>query len=279
MTSQRSPRETNSRPKQLKGKKSLGQNFLVDHSVIDRIISAFAPKDDDVVLEIGPGHGALTDHLIDRVERLYALEFDSALARRLESQFADRSNFTVLEDDALAVDFGLVSAAVGRPLRLIANLPYNVSTAILQRLFDVPGVFSDCVLMFQREVVDRITASPGTKDRGYLTVLTEAYFDVERLFDVPPTAFQPAPKIWSSVVRLTSKRDIPIDPESFRHLASVSFAQKRKTIYNNLRTAVPAAAELLTASDIDPGRRAETLTGEEWTRLVRSFADHGAVED
>lgn len=254
----------------LKGKRSLGQNFLVDRSVIERIIEAFDPKAEDVVLEIGPGYGALTERLVDKVGKLSALEFDRSLARMLREKFNSRSTFTLIEDDALHIDFtNLVSGS--EKLKLIANLPYNISTAILQRLFEVPNLFSECLLMFQKEVVDRIAAPAGTRDRGYLTVMTSAYFSVERLFDVAPGAFQPTPKIWSSVVRLTPVSSPPAHPDSFRHLVGISFAQKRKTILNNLKTQVPNADKLLIASQIDPKRRAESLQLEEWERLVDAF--------
>lgn len=251
-------------------KRSLGQNFLVDPNIVDRIIDAFDPRPEDTVLEIGPGHGALTEKLVDRVDKLFALEFDNRLARLLREKISDRANFAVVEDDALTIDFRSLSSP-GYKLRLIANLPYNISTAVLQRLFEFPDVFSDCVLMFQREVVERITARPGTKERGYLTVLTEAYFSVEYLFDVPPGAFRPVPKVWSSVVRLRPKAETPADPAAFRELVSVAFGQKRKTILNNLKSKYPDAEGVLRASEIEPARRAESLELVEWLRLVRSI--------
>src|SRR5688572_27311598 len=170
-------------------KRSLGQNFLVDTAIIEKIVAAVHPTENDRILEIGPGRGALTAKLLEQVEKLFALEFDRDLAPLLREKFATDSRFELIEDDALSFDFRTLVTDGGN-VRLVANLPYNISTAILQRLFDYPDVFSDCVLMFQREVVERLAALPGTTDRGYLTVLTEAYFDVERLFDVPPTAFR-----------------------------------------------------------------------------------------
>ena len=251
-------------------KRSLGQNFLVDPNIVDRIIDAFDPRADDAVLEIGPGRGALTEKLASRVGKLFALEFDRQLAQLLREKMSDSQNFAVVEDDALAIDFrGLASP--GDKLRLIANLPYNISTAVLQRLFEFQDVFSDCVLMFQREVVNRITAPPGTKERGYLTVLTEAYFSVEYLFDVPPDAFRPAPKVWSSVVRLRPKAETPADPVAFRELVSAAFGQKRKTILNNLKAKFPDAESVLRASEIEPARRAESLELAEWFRLIRAI--------
>ncbi len=251
-------------------KKSLGQNFLVDDGFILKIVASFNPGGADIVLEIGPGRGALTEELVDRAGKVYALEFDDNLAEMLRENFRDRSNFTVIKDDALTVDFsGLVTD--GQKLRLIANLPYNISTAVLQRLFDFPDVFTDCVLMFQREVVDRITARPGTKDRGYLTVLTEAYFDSERLFDVPPTAFKPVPQVWSSVVRLVPHKRALANDANFRQLVGAAFVHKRKTILNNLKSRYADAERSLTSSGIEPNRRAETLSIDEWLRLASSL--------
>ena len=253
-----------------RAKRSLGQNFLVDGSVAERIVAALAPVRDDIILEIGPGQGALTERLIDRAGRVIALELDRELATLLRKQFAGRESFQLIENDALEIDFGQLVTPPDR-LRLIANLPYNISTAILQRLFDEPATFSDAVLMFQREVVERITAAPGTKERGFLTVLTELYFAVERLFDVPPTAFRPRPKVWSSVVRLTPKEAGTVDAPAFREMLSTAFAQKRKTILNNLKVRFGNADDILSQAGIDSGRRAETLTLDEWNRLFEAL--------
>ena len=249
-----------------RAKRSLGQNFLVDRRVVDRIMAGFAPTAGDIVVEIGPGQGALTERLIGRVKKLYAIEFDSVLAPQLQVRFSDHSEFEVLEDDALTFDLRRL-VPEGHRLRLIANLPYNISTAILQRLFEFADVLSDCVLMFQREVAERITAVPARKDRGYLTVMTELYFDVDHMFDVPPSAFRPVPKVWSSVVRLVPKSTNISDPDPFRKLVAAGFAQKRKTIANNLKALVPDVPARLERAGIDPGRRAETLTIDEWLRL------------
>ena len=251
-------------------KKSLGQNFLVDTQVIDKIVDAFDPKPHDVVLEIGPGHGALTDRLIARAGHVYALEFDRDLVPVLRARFADSENFSLVEGDALEIDFAALRQD-DRKLRLVANLPYNVSTAILQRLFEYPDVFSDCVLMFQREVASRIAAGPGSKERGYLSVMTELYFGSEKLFDVPPDAFRPAPKVWSSVIRLTptGRR---VDSEALTSVLTSSFAQKRKTIGNNLKGRFPNYQTALAHASIDPQRRAETLSLDEWLRLSEAIA-------
>ena len=251
-------------------KRSLGQNFLVDQSVITKIVDALNPGESDVVVEIGPGRGALTEKLVERKAEIYAIELDTELARSLQERFGHLPNVHVVEADALDIDFVKISG--GRKIRLVANLPYNVSTAILQRLFKSANIFEECVLMFQREVVDRIAASPGSKDRGFLSVLTEAYFDVEKLFDVPPTAFRPVPKVWSSVVCLTPCDGHVFDSKALESIVSVSFAQKRKTILNNLKDVLVDAERILTECNIDPKRRAETLTLDEWLRLSAAVA-------
>ncbi|HKP70744.1 MAG TPA: 16S rRNA (adenine(1518)-N(6)/adenine(1519)-N(6))-dimethyltransferase RsmA, partial [Pyrinomonadaceae bacterium] len=253
--------QNKSRPQPF-AKRSLGQNFLVDQGVVNRILDAFAAGKDDAVLEIGPGRGALTEGLVKSAGRVYVIEFDNNLAARLRERFAEAGAFTVIEDDVLKIEFREISS--GGRLRLISNLPYNISTVVLQKLFDYRDVFSDCVLMFQKEVAERITAKPGTKDRGYLSVLTEVYFNVTRLFDVAPGAFHPPPKIWSSVVRLIPTDTVIDRPVEFSKLVAAGFAQKRKTIANNLKTFSPSYGAALDKAMIDGSRRAETLTLDEW---------------
>lgn len=248
-------------------KRSLGQNFLRDLDVVRRIVRALDLQPDDRVVEIGPGQGALTDELLKRAGMVFAIEFDRDLVEELVTRFGQRPNFNLLNADALDFDFRTLHHSEKEHLKLVANLPYNISTPILRRLIAVRDIFSVMVLMFQREVVDRITARPGTRDRGYLTVLVENAFEVERLFDVSPNAFFPIPKVWSSVVRL---RPLGIDgtnDRSLDRLLSVGFAHKRKTILNNLASAFPAAARALDKAAIDPKRRAETLTLAEWKLL------------
>ena len=252
-----------------KAKKSLGQNFLTDPNYIERIARAVSPSRGDIVIEIGPGRGAITEKTLDSGATVIAVELDDRLIAPLNERFGHRDNFHLLHQDALTVDF---SEAVGdrhlaRSVKLVANLPYYISTAILERLSEQREIFDRLVLMFQREVVDRITAPPGSSDRGFLTVLTEMAFDVEKLFDVPPNAFRPVPKVTSSVIGLTPKPRIVENEDEFRRLVSTAFAQKRKTILNNLKLRNSEAQEALNASAIDPKRRAETLTLDEWMHL------------
>ena len=270
MTSDRSRRS--GRPK-----RSLGQNFLIDEGIVERIIKAADIEPGDAVIEIGPGRGALTGSLLEAGARVTAIELDRDLIKPLRERFGRDPDFRVIERDALEVDFRELTAVGDSPVKIVANLPYNISTAILQNLVVQCEMCSALVLMFQREVVERITARPGTSDRGYLTVLVEAAFTVERVTDVPPSAFRPVPKVWSSVVKLTPVSD-PIEPiDKLRILAGAAFAQKRKTILNNLKHVYPLAAELLNNSGIDPRRRAETLDREEWRGLLASLADFETV--
>lgn len=263
----------------MRAKKSLGQNFLVDEGVVSRIVEAFNPRPDETVVEIGPGRGALTARLVERAGRVVAVEFDRDLAELLRGRFRGRANFTLVEADALETDF-CAAVAPSPSGRVVANLPYNVSTAILQRLIAQRGCCPEMVLMLQREVVERITAPPGSGERGYLSVLVEAYCEAEPLFDVAPGAFRPVPKVWSTVARLRARASAPFevgDEESLWKLVGAGFAQRRKTIFNNLRGAPPelralveargGAFALLEGARIEPARRAETLTLEEWARL------------
>lgn len=256
-------------------KKSLGQNFLVDDNYINKIISALNPKENDTIIEIGAGRGALTEKLVESGANIIAIELDRDLIPLLVKDFGENDNFKLVENNALKIDFsalGTPHSALGT--KLVANLPYYISTAILQHLIQYRNEFSELVLMLQREVVERITAEVGNTGRGFLTVLIEAYFRAEKLFDVPPNAFRPVPKIWSSVIRLKPKTENFIEnDEFFREIVSLGFRQKRKTILNNLKNAGEILCKkdlkaLLEKSEIETKRRAETLSLEEWKKMA-----------
>ena len=260
-----------------------GQNFLTDKSIIKRIIEALNPQVDETIVEIGPGRGALTASLIERAGHLIAIEFDRNLIPVLEDTFGTKENFKLVQSDALITDI----CAEIRPAataRVVANLPYNIATAVLQRLIEQRACLKELVLMLQREVVDRITAPPDSADRGYLSVFVEAYCETEKLFDVAPASFRPAPKVWSTVVRLWLRSKIAIEVKDERLLwqvVSAGFAQRRKTILNNLRSAPAPLQEKLKAhggasivlcrAEVDLKRRAETLALDEWGRIVRAL--------
>ncbi|HEV2761597.1 MAG TPA: 16S rRNA (adenine(1518)-N(6)/adenine(1519)-N(6))-dimethyltransferase RsmA, partial [Pyrinomonadaceae bacterium] len=222
---------------------------------------------------------ALTNLLVGRAGRLLVVEFDRELSALLRVMFGGREDFTLIEDDALKVDFcGAIAPAASA--RVVANLPYNVSTAILQRLVEQRACLTELVLMLQREVVERITAPPGSAERGYLSVLVETYCEAEALFDVAPGSFRPVPKVWSTVARLVVRprpRVRVSDEDLLRRVVSAGFAQRRKTILNNLKgapdplrplvSAAGGASAALEAAGVEPYRRAETLSLEEWARL------------
>ena len=263
--------------------KRLGQHFLRDRRTIQRIIQALAPKRDETIVEIGPGTGALTSELVESGSRVVAVEFDRKLAPLLSERFREFPNFKLVMADALTVSFCAEILPVRRA-RLVANLPYNISTAILQRLISQRACFEEMVLMLQREVVERVLAPAGTTDRGFISVLVESYCEAEKLFDVAPGAFRPPPKVWSSVMRLKFRPKIMVDVQNEDLLwatVSAGFAQKRKTMLNNLRHAPDPLQEVLKRNggasivlckaQIDLQRRAETLTVEEWGRITRAM--------
>ena len=263
--------------------KRFGQHFLKDKRTIQRIIDALAPRQDETIIEIGPGTGALTSQLVERAGRVIAVEFDNKLAPFLDQQFNTFANFKLVMADALATDF-CREILPAQQARLVANLPYNISTAILQRLIEQRACVTEMVVMLQREVVERIMAPPGSSNRGFLSVLIEAYCETEKLFDVAPGAFRPPPKVWSSVMRLRFRPQMNTDitdEELLWETVSAGFAQKRKTILNNLRSTSGRLAEslkrnggasiVLCKAGVELRRRAETLTVDEWSQIVRAM--------
>ncbi len=263
--------------------KRLGQNFLRDPRTIDRIVAAFAPRSDETVIEIGPGTGALTSHLVERAGRVIAVEFDKNLTTLIEERFSKNQNFKLLHEDALETDF-CAAIKPAQKARLVANLPYNISTAILQRLIAQRACLNEMVLMLQKEVVERIQAPAGSSGRGYLSVLVEAYCETEKLFDVSPGSFRPQPKVWSSVLQLKFRSQIVVevnDEALLWSVVSAGFRQKRKTILNNLRNATGRLQEVikqnggasivLCKAEVDLQRRAESLSLEEWGRITRAM--------
>jgi 16S rRNA (adenine1518-N6/adenine1519-N6)-dimethyltransferase len=264
-------------------KRRFGQNFLVDQNVVNRIVDAVQPGAGETIVEIGPGRGALTSKLLRQAERLVAIEFDRDLVPQLRTHFGVDSKLELIEADALDVNF----CEVVQPApvaRVVANLPYNIATAILQRLIEQRRCISDLTLMLQREVVERITAAAGSSERGYLSVLVQAYCETEILFDVAPQAFRPVPKVWSTVLRLRVRPRIAVDVKDealLWRVVSAGFAQRRKTILNNLRDAPAEIQELLKRrggasivlcdAAIPPLRRAETFELEEWAAIVNAI--------
>ncbi|MFO8156354.1 MAG: 16S rRNA (adenine(1518)-N(6)/adenine(1519)-N(6))-dimethyltransferase RsmA [Thiohalospira sp.] len=254
-------------------RKRFGQNFLHDRTVIDRILDAVDPRAEEKLVEIGPGRGALTGPLLERVERLRAIEIDRDLAADLRRRFGDR--LELVEADATTVD--LHPWATGGPLRLVGNLPYNISTPLLFHFTGQAARIRDMHFMLQREVVDRMAAGPGSKTYGRLSVMLQYRCRVEPLFRVPAGAFRPAPKVESTVVRLRPHTDPPVPVADEARLETVvrhAFATRRKTLSNALKGVVDA--EGFAAADVDPRARAETLDLAAFARLASTPAPDAA---
>ena len=249
-------------------RKRFGQHFLHDPGAIERIVAALAPRAGDHLVEIGPGRGALTRRLLGSGGcTLDAVEIDRDLAAQLAADFAGDGRHALHVGDALGFDFTGLARLRGGRLRIVGNLPYNISTPLLFHLAAHADAIADAHVMLQREVVARLAARPGAADYGRLTVMLAPRFDVERLFELGPGAFQPAPRVWSAVARLTV-----LTPPRFavgRHYAEVvqaAFAHRRKTLRNALARLMSAAA--IAACGIDPGVRPGTLAPQEFNTLA-----------
>ena len=267
-----------------KRRKSLGQHFLVDRQVAERIVDSVVPQPTDAVIEVGPGTGALTRLLTERSGQVLAIEIDDRLADELPVRIG-AANLTVLNQDVLQVDWTALAAsaksaghgaAAQTRVRVVANLPYYISTAIIERLLELTSrQLTDMTLMLQREVVDRITSGPGGRDYGYLSVLVQYRCEATKLFEVPASAFKPPPKVESAVVRLRMlERPAVVVPDESRFFGVVraAFAHRRKTIANNLKAASALGfsstiEEALSRARIESRRRAETLSLQEFSAL------------
>lgn len=264
----------------LSAKKSFGQNFLIDQGIIARIIAAASLAETDSILEVGPGMGALTAKLLEKAARVTAVELDRRMVQYLEEAFGDNDKLMVVSSDILRVDLAaLLAERSTTPWKVVANLPYNISSQVLFRFLEQRQLFSLLLLMLQKEVGDRLVASPATKDYGILSVLFQMYFDIAREILVRPGAFRPVPKVDSVVLSfrpLTTPRFTLADPELFKEVVKASFSQRRKTLRNCLKgiadlpeTVVLTAME---AASIDPGRRGETLSLAEFATMSNALA-------
>jgi 16S rRNA (adenine1518-N6/adenine1519-N6)-dimethyltransferase len=249
-------------------KKRFGQHFLVDPGVIAAIVRAVAPRPGEALVEIGPGRGAITMPLLERCGSLRVVELDRDLAARLRRT----PGLEVIESDVLRVDFTALAEAAGdsRKLRIVGNLPYNISTPILFHLLQSVDRIADQHVMLQKEVVDRMAAAPGRKDFGRLTVMLQWRYEIEHLLDVPPEAFDPPPRVDSAVVRMTPKAAAAgIDPARLGELVTVAFSQRRKLLRHTLGRWL---AERGASVDFDLQRRAEEVSVEEYLRLAAAVA-------
>jgi 16S rRNA (adenine1518-N6/adenine1519-N6)-dimethyltransferase len=270
-----------------KTKPKLGQHFLASEDTALRIIDALGDVSQSTVLEIGPGRGILTSLLARRARRLIAVELDRVLAAQLRLKFGMSRNVEILEADILAIDFDSLfgpKPGLGRPgieikpepVKVVGNLPYYITSDILLRLFDFAKYFETVVIMVQREVADRIAASPGSRDYGVLSATTQLFARVEDLFSLPPGAFTPPPKVHSSVLRLTIQsrhEELGVTNDGFIDFLRLSFGQKRKTLWNNLKSKYGEVRlrHALEESRVKPTARAETLTLEQSAALYRAL--------
>jgi 16S rRNA (adenine1518-N6/adenine1519-N6)-dimethyltransferase len=252
-----------------RARKRFGQNFLVDGNIIRKIVAAIDPKPGQVMVEIGPGLGAMTRPVCERIDRLHVIEIDRDLAQRLrEGELA--SQLDIHEQDALKFDFSVL----GDDVRVIGNLPYNISSPLLFHLADHAERVSDMTFMLQKEVVDRIVAAPDTEQYGRLSVMLQYRFECSHLFDVPPGAFRPMPKVMSAIVHLRPRPAAQLDAKDALLLSAIvkaAFGQRRKTLRNTLR-------EWLSLADwdllgIDASRRGETLALADYVRIANFCAD------
>lgn len=258
-----------------RARKRFGQNFLTDDHVVARIVAAIHPQADDHLVEIGPGLGVLTQALLPHVAAMDAIELDRDIIPKLARQCRDRGQLTIHSADALKFDFATL-AADGRKLRIVGNLPYNISTPLMFHLLAKRELIADMHFMLQKEVVDRLAATPGGKDYGRLSVMMQYHCRVEALFDVPPEAFTPAPKVTSAVVRLLPYHEAPVavtDADLLDQVVTQAFSQRRKTLRNTLKPLL--SAERMEQLGIDPGRRAETLSLAEFATLANAVASEG----
>ncbi len=252
-----------------KARKRFGQNFLVDQNIINLIVRAINPKPNDPLVEIGPGKGAITAPLLEACESLQVIELDRDLVPILLAQFAKYRNFKIHQCDALKFDFSELLTD-NKALRIVGNLPYNISTPLIFHLLNQHHLIQDMHFMLQKEVVQRLAARPHQKSYGKLSVMAQYFCDIENLFDVPPDSFRPAPKVNSAIVRLQPFKQLPQVAEDFSQfeaLVNTAFQQRRKTLRNALKNFSPFVEDSASHLGIDLNLRAENINVNEYINL------------
>jgi 16S rRNA (adenine1518-N6/adenine1519-N6)-dimethyltransferase len=253
----------------IRARKRFGQHFLHDPAVLAKIVAAVNPQAGEHIVEIGPGPGALTGQLLARIDGIDAVEIDRDLAATLRARWP--GSLTLHEGDALKFDFTQLAAQRGGKLRLVGNLPYNISTPLLFHFLEHRLAIDDLTVMLQREVVERMAAAAGTGEYGRLTVMLAPWFDIEHLFDVGPGAFQPPPRVWSAVARLTVLAQPRFAlPAAYSAVVARAFSQRRKTLRTSLRALLPAT--VWESSGIAPTTRPEELRPEQFAILAAQVA-------
>lgn len=251
------------------------QNFLHDRNAIERLVATIDPRSQQAIVEIGPGQGALTRPLLERAEALTAIEVDKDLAESL----ADWPGLAIIQSDSRQVDLSALARAKGQPLRLVGNLPYNITTPLLFHALAHSAVITDMHFLLQAEVVQRLSATPGSRDYGRLSVMVQYRCHVEPLFRVAPGAFRPAPRVTSQLVRLVPYAEPPVrvrDEAAFETIVAHAFGQRRKTLRNALRPLLDATA--ISAAGVSPGERAEQLGLAEFAALADAYYEQHSTE-
>ena len=258
-----------------KARKRFGQNFLEDAHIIANIVSAIAPKPDDLLVEIGPGLGAITSELIEQLDKIHVVELDRDLVPFLIAKFEHTKKLTIHNHDALKFDFSQLVTAPEQKLRVVGNLPYNISTPLIFHLLDQAQCIQDMHFMLQKEVVERLAAGVGEKAYGRLGIMVQYHCKVEPLFEVPPESFNPPPKVDSAIVRLSPYTEKPYktrDLALLQRIVTDAFSMRRKTLRNALKSLISEAA--LEAAAIDPSSRAEKVSLEQFINLTEQVIDN-----
>jgi len=259
-----------------RARKRFGQNFLQDSSIIERIVRCVAPREGQHLVEIGPGQGAITGLLLESGAQLNVVELDRDLVPGLLAAFGLKENFQLHSADALKFDFAQL-VPEGERLRIVGNLPYNISTPLIFRLLEHAHLVEDMHFMLQLEVVDRLAAEPGSKAWGRLGIMAQYHCQVDKLFEVPPEAFSPRPKVQSAIVRLHPWQQSPwpvVNEARLRQLVQSAFAQRRKTLRNNLKGIMDG--ETLQGHGINPAARAETLSLQDFITITNALPGYEA---
>lgn len=261
-------------------RKRFGQNFLHDSNIIDSIVYAINPLAEQAVVEIGPGLGALTEPVAERLDSMTVIELDRDLAARLAVHPVLKDKLTIVQQDAMTFDFAALAEQLGQPLRVFGNLPYNISTPLMFHLFSYTQAIRDMHFMLQKEVVNRLVAGPDSKAYGRLSVMAQYYCQIIPVLEVPPTSFRPAPKVDSAVVRLVPYAQLPhpvSDLSVLARITSQAFNQRRKTIRNSLSHLF--TPEQLRELGVSPTLRAENITVAQYCHLANWLAEHPSQQE
>ncbi|MFP3014413.1 MAG: 16S rRNA (adenine(1518)-N(6)/adenine(1519)-N(6))-dimethyltransferase RsmA [Arsenophonus sp.] len=261
-------------------RKRFGQNFLTNQFIIDDIVTTFNPKPDQAILEVGPGLGALTLPICDHIKIMTVVELDRDLANRLATNPTLRSKVIIIQTDVMRINFETIAKKKGKPIRIIGNIPYNISIPLIFRLFTCSDAIADITFMLQKEVADRLSTGSNTKSYGRLSVMSQYHYQITHILTVPPSAFTPSPKVHSNMVCLTPHQQNPYpicDVKLLNHITRQAFNQRRKTIRNSLSNLF--FDNDFKQIDINPNCRPENISVESYCRLARRLSEKLSYND